>query len=159
MMEQTECSETSAYKIQSVGNYPEESTKQWDVLYQKKHLNEPSANFELWWNYEKFSELKREREREREMGWAKIRVVILHDKCSPATSAPRRLLDMAIYLWDRIVSRNSAVRMRIQNTHCIFSWALQHCLLYLYSEYGGSHVNFRWMLVVYAISLPDSGKP
>jgi len=26
-MEQTECSETSAYKIQRVGNYPEESTQ------------------------------------------------------------------------------------------------------------------------------------
>jgi len=26
-MEQTECSETSAYKIQTVGNYPEESIK------------------------------------------------------------------------------------------------------------------------------------
>jgi len=27
-MEQTECSETSAYKIQTPGNYPEESIKQ-----------------------------------------------------------------------------------------------------------------------------------
>jgi hypothetical protein len=26
-MEQTECSETSAYKIQTPGNYPEESTQ------------------------------------------------------------------------------------------------------------------------------------
>jgi len=26
--EQTECSETSAYKIQTPGNYPEESTQQ-----------------------------------------------------------------------------------------------------------------------------------
>jgi len=27
-MEQTECSETSAYKIQTAGNYPEESIQQ-----------------------------------------------------------------------------------------------------------------------------------
>jgi len=27
-LEQTECSETSAYKIQTPGNYPEESTQQ-----------------------------------------------------------------------------------------------------------------------------------
>jgi len=27
-MEQTECSETLAYKIQTLGNYPEESTQQ-----------------------------------------------------------------------------------------------------------------------------------
>ena len=31
-MEQTECSETSAYKIQTPGNYPEESIKQTDIL-------------------------------------------------------------------------------------------------------------------------------
>jgi len=28
-MEQTECSEASAYKIQTLGNYQEESTQQW----------------------------------------------------------------------------------------------------------------------------------
>jgi len=31
-MEQTECSETSAYKIQTPGNYPEENIKQGEVL-------------------------------------------------------------------------------------------------------------------------------
>jgi len=33
-MEQTECSETSAYKIQTPGNYPEENIQQssYDVL-------------------------------------------------------------------------------------------------------------------------------
>jgi len=28
-MEETECSETSAYKIQTPGNYPEESIQEW----------------------------------------------------------------------------------------------------------------------------------
>jgi len=32
-MEQTECSETSAYKIQTLGNYPEESIKQYSYYY------------------------------------------------------------------------------------------------------------------------------
>jgi len=31
-MEQTECSETSAYKIQTPGNYPEESIKLLDFI-------------------------------------------------------------------------------------------------------------------------------
>jgi hypothetical protein len=31
-MEQTECSETSAYKIQTPGNYPEENIQQSDSL-------------------------------------------------------------------------------------------------------------------------------
>jgi len=31
-MEQTECSETSAYKIQTPGNYPEESIQQLKFL-------------------------------------------------------------------------------------------------------------------------------
>jgi len=30
-MEQTECSETSAYKIQTPGNYPEESIQQLNI--------------------------------------------------------------------------------------------------------------------------------
>jgi len=32
-MEQTECSETSAYKIQTPGNYPEENTQQSKIMY------------------------------------------------------------------------------------------------------------------------------
>jgi len=32
-MEQTECSETSAYKIQTPGNYPEENIKHFTVLF------------------------------------------------------------------------------------------------------------------------------
>jgi hypothetical protein len=32
-MEQTECSETSAYKIQTLGNYPEESIQQNNNLF------------------------------------------------------------------------------------------------------------------------------
>jgi len=34
-MEQTECSETSAYKIQTPGNYPEESIQQVFVYHQQ----------------------------------------------------------------------------------------------------------------------------
>jgi len=32
-MEQTECSETSAYKIQTPGNYPEESILQSNIVF------------------------------------------------------------------------------------------------------------------------------
>jgi len=32
-MEQTECSETSAYKIQTLGNYPEESIQHSDNIF------------------------------------------------------------------------------------------------------------------------------
>jgi len=34
-MEQTECSETSAYKIQTPGNYPEESAQQYKPRFQR----------------------------------------------------------------------------------------------------------------------------
>jgi hypothetical protein len=33
-MEQTECSETLAYKIQMLGNYPEENVQQYFFVYQ-----------------------------------------------------------------------------------------------------------------------------
>jgi hypothetical protein len=51
-MEQTECSETSAYKIQTMGNYPEEGIQQSEhgenlksrkmlfLLFTKHHLSE-----------------------------------------------------------------------------------------------------------------------
>jgi len=32
-MEQTECSETSAHKIQTLGNYPEENIQQENILH------------------------------------------------------------------------------------------------------------------------------
>jgi hypothetical protein len=42
-MEQTECSETSEYKIQTPGNYPEESIKQYiicaDVMHHSENLH------------------------------------------------------------------------------------------------------------------------
>jgi hypothetical protein len=41
--EQTECPETSAYKIQTLGNYPEESIKQNTALVQ--HLRIERINF------------------------------------------------------------------------------------------------------------------
>jgi hypothetical protein len=34
-MEQTECSETSAHKIQTPGNYPEENIQQFNTCYMK----------------------------------------------------------------------------------------------------------------------------
>jgi hypothetical protein len=34
----TVCSETSTYKIQTPGNYPEESIQQGDVIYRKKNF-------------------------------------------------------------------------------------------------------------------------
>jgi len=44
-MEQTQCSETSAHKIQTLGNYPEESTEHVvDTLTEKKLVSE-------WINY------------------------------------------------------------------------------------------------------------
>jgi len=38
-MEQTECSETSAYKIQTPGNYPKESIERFRILINTKYLN------------------------------------------------------------------------------------------------------------------------
>jgi len=38
-VEQTECSETSAYKIQTPGNYPEESIKKDDRKFEFRNTN------------------------------------------------------------------------------------------------------------------------
>jgi hypothetical protein len=43
-MEQTECSETSAYKIQMPGNYPEESIQQTYILQTKAAWNKDKQN-------------------------------------------------------------------------------------------------------------------
>jgi len=42
-MEQTECSETSAYKIQTPGNYPEENIQQ-ETIYIEQVYNQPTAH-------------------------------------------------------------------------------------------------------------------
>ena len=46
-MEQTECSETSAYKIQTPGNYPEENIQR--PLIVKYRANIGLRAFDLWW--------------------------------------------------------------------------------------------------------------
>jgi len=38
-MEQTECSEMSAYKIQMPGNYPEENIQQHHILFLNRHTS------------------------------------------------------------------------------------------------------------------------
>jgi len=45
-MEQTECSEMSAYKIQTLGNYPEESIQQVDSC-----LDAHEIPYLLWYQY------------------------------------------------------------------------------------------------------------
>jgi hypothetical protein len=45
-MEQTDFSETQAYKIQTPGNYPEESIKRWNKLIETSVINPYPANVE-----------------------------------------------------------------------------------------------------------------
>jgi hypothetical protein len=43
-LEQTECSETSAYKIQTPGNYPEENIQQKTYCYESRTNEEAGFN-------------------------------------------------------------------------------------------------------------------
>jgi hypothetical protein len=44
-MEQTECSETSAYKIQTPGNYSEENIQQWNLEDIHRNFSCSAGNF------------------------------------------------------------------------------------------------------------------
>jgi len=48
-MEQTVCSEMSAYKIQTRGNYPEENIQQWGNVF-RSHRSD--SEYMMLWTYE-----------------------------------------------------------------------------------------------------------